>query len=136
MANNIQLAVATRNAMADAAVDLVDVGTAGTIKIYSGTQPANGDAAITGTLLATFTLSDPAFGAASNGVCTLQGTPKTTTGAASGTATHFRMEASAGTDILDGSVGTSSADLILNTTTISSGVNVEITSGSFTMPAS
>lgn len=133
----VQLAAATRNAMADAAVDLIDIGTAGTLKIYDGTQPATGDTAVTTqNVLATFTLSDPAFGAASAGVATLSGTPKTVAASATGTATWFRIQASAGTNIMDGAVGTSGAQLNLNTVSIVSGVNVSITSGTFTQPAS
>lgn len=136
----VQLATATVNAMADAVDVLINGGSAaGTIKVYSGTQPANANASITGTLLATFTLDNPAFGAASAGVLTLGATPLSTNGVAAGTATHFRC-ASGGTGgvgtVFDGSVSTSGAQLNLNTTTISVGVTVEVTSGFFTMPAS
>ncbi|MGW6790042.1 hypothetical protein [Streptomyces chartreusis] len=139
---NIQLATATVNAMADAVDALINGGSAaGTIKVYSGSQPANANASITGTLLATFTLDNPAFGAASGGVITLGAVPLTTTGAAAGTATHFRC-ASGGTGgvgtVWDGQVTATGGggELQLNTTTISVGVSVEITSGTFTMPAS
>ncbi|MFF0183538.1 hypothetical protein [Streptomyces sp. NPDC005244] len=126
--------------MADKVDDLINGGSAaGTVKVYSGTQPVNANTAITGTLLATFTLDNPAFGAASAGVLTLAATPISTTGVAAGTATHFRC-ASGGTGgagtVFDGSVSTSGAQLNLNTTTISVGVTVQITSGFFTMPAS
>lgn len=138
---NLRLSNATRSVLADAFDELaVNSGNAAaTIKLYSGTQPATADTALSGnTLLATFTLDDPAFGAASNGVITLAGTPRTTTGAAAGTATFFRLE-SVGTGnigtVCDGDVGTSSATLILNTTTISVGVNVSITAGTITVPS-
>lgn len=140
----LQLATATVNAMADAAVDLVDVGAGanGVIVIYDGTQPATADTALSGQVaLATFQLANPAFAAAANGVATLDTTPTlTTTGDATGTATWFRLydaDGVAGADaILDGAVATSGAQLNLNTTSISTGVNVEITSGTFTMPKS
>lgn len=112
------------------------LGNAGKIKIYTGTQPANPDTAATGTLLATFTLGSPGFGSASNGVITLSGTPLTVAADATGTAGWFRMETSAGSAILDGSVGTSGAQINLNTTSITDGVNVSITSGTITMPTS
>ncbi|MFJ4828410.1 hypothetical protein ACIP79_00490 [Streptomyces sp. NPDC088747] len=126
--------------MADAAVDLVDGGAgAGTIKIYTATQPANANTAVSAqTLLATFTLDDPAFGAASAGVATLAAVPLTTTGLAAGTAAWFRCASSTPGTVFDGSVTATGGggQLQLNTTTISVGVNVEITSGTFTMPAS
>lgn len=130
-----RLAALTASAMANAITTRADAGAgAATIKIYSGSQPATADTAATGTLLATFTLSDPSFGAASSGVITLAGTPKTVAASASGTAGYFRLEDSTGVDIMDGSVGTSGAELNLNTTTITSGVNVTITSGTITVP--
>ncbi|MFF8831372.1 hypothetical protein [Streptomyces sp. NPDC015131] len=133
----LRLATAVRNAMADAVTTRVDAGAgAGTIKIYTGSQPATANDAETGTLLATFTLSDPSYGAASSGVITLAGTPKTVAAAATGTAGWFRVEDSTGANVYDGAVGTSGAELNLNTTALNSGVNVTITSGTFTMPAS
>lgn len=131
-----RISTASRNAAADAIVDLLDAGAgAGTLKIYTGPQPATGDTAESGTLLATFTLSDPAFGAASSGVATAAAIANTT-GVAAGTAGYFRAEDSTGANVLDGSVGTSGADLNLNTTTISVGLTVSITSWTVTMPAS
>lgn len=54
-------------AAADAVVDLIDAGVgAGTILIRTGAPPADPDAVATGTLLATITMSDPAFGAAAD----------------------------------------------------------------------
>lgn len=124
-----------RSAAADAVVDLLDAGAgAATIEVRTGSQPATADSAATGTVLCTFTLADPAFGAASSGVATMASTPRTTTGSAAGTAGWFRAKDSTGATVFDGSVGTSGAELNLNTLTISVGVNVEVTSGTVTMP--
>lgn len=135
---NLRLATATQNAMIQAAQVYADSGSGGaTVKLYSGTQPATANTGLSGnTLLATFTLDDPAFGTASSGTITLAGVPRATTGVAAGTATWFRMESAATVvTICDGDVGTSSATLILNTTTISVGVAVSITAGSLSQPA-
>ena len=134
----LRVSNAARSAAADAIRLLFDAGAgAGKIRVYNGTQPAGPDTAVSSqTLLAEFTLADPSFGAASNGVTTLAGTPRTTTGVAAGTASWFRMLDSNNLAIVDGAVGTSGAELNLNTTTISVGVSVEVTSGSITMPAS
>ena len=52
------------------------------------------------------------------------------TAVASGTATFFRIYKSDGTTVvMDGSVGTSSADLVLNTTTVATNDTVAISSG-------
>jgi hypothetical protein len=131
-----RIPTSVRNAACDAIVDLLDAGAgAATIEVRSGSQPATANDAATGTLLATFTLADPAFGAASSGVANLASTPRTTTGAAAGTAGWFRAKDSSGNTVFDGSVGTSGADMNLNTLTISVGVSVELTSGTVTMPA-
>lgn len=134
------MAVRLSSALATALADQIDstLGNAGLIKIYTGSQPATADTAISGpTLLATFTLGSPGFGNAASGVITLNGTPLTVAASATGTAGFFRMWKSDGTTaILDGSVGTSGNQINLNTTSITSGVNVTITSGTITMPTS
>lgn len=136
MAVNLQITNACRSAACDAIVDRVDTGGAGTIKIYTGSQPATADTALGAqTLLVTITLSATAFGSASNGVATLAGTPLSGTAVASGTAAWFRMANGSGTTIMDGTVGTSSSDIIVNTTTIASGNTVTVSSGTVTMPA-
>jgi hypothetical protein len=136
----IRISTAARNAAANAAVDLLDGGSgAAKIRIYSGTQPAGPDTAIGAqVLLAELTCSDPAFAAAATGVKTLDNTPvPSTTGLAAGTAAWFRAVDSANVAVLDGSVTATGGggDMLLNTTTISVGVAVEITAGSITMPA-
>lgn len=135
----VRLATATRNALADAVTTRADSGTgAATIKVYTGSQPASANDAATGTLLATFTCSDPSFGAAASGVITLAGTPKTATAAATGTAGWFRLESNtAVTTVIDGSVTASGGggDMTLDNTSITSGQTVNLTSGTITMPA-
>lgn len=113
-----------RNAQLDAITTFAGAGAK--LRIYNGTQPATGGAATT--LLAEFTLGSP-FAPAASGATLSPTLPSATTGAAAGTASWFRIVKSDGTtQVIDGTVGTSGADLILNTTTISSGVNVSITS--------
>lgn len=134
----LTLSNANRSAAANAVGDSVDAGSGpGKIRVYSGSKPAGPDTAISGqTLLAEFACNDPAWGAGANGVKTLNGTPKSTTGVAAGTAAWFRALDSNNVACYDGSVGTSGAEMNLNTLTISVGLTVEITSGTMTMPAS
>ena len=134
----LSLATTVRNSMCDALVDSLDLGSgAGKILIYSGTRPANPNASITGTLLATVTCADPAFGAASSGAATLAD-PASVTAVATGTATHFRAVDSDDTPKFDGSVTATGGggDLTLGTTSITSGLAVDITGGTVTVPAS
>lgn len=134
----LAIATAARNAACDAVVDLLDAGAAApTIKLYTGSSPGP-NSAVTGTLLATFTLdATAAFGAAATGVATLDVSPAiTTTGAAAGTAGYFRAADSNANAVFDGTVTATGGggDLELNTTTISVGLSLEITSGTVTMP--
>jgi hypothetical protein len=132
----IGLTNAAKSAMCDTLVDRFDAGSGpGTIQIRSGTRPATADTAATGTLLATVTLADPAFGSASNGVATMTD-PASVTGAAAGTATWFRGLDSNSLTVLDGDITATGGggDLTLNTTTISVGLTVDITGGTITQP--
>lgn len=116
-----------------------DLGSAPLIKIYSGTFPANADASGAGlTLLATLTCSATPFPAATqnsgtSAVATFNSITSATA-VATGTATTFRITTSGGTVLGQGSVGTSGADLNLNTTSITSGSTVAITSATLTLP--
>ncbi|MQB01470.1 MAG: hypothetical protein GEU78_14455 [Actinobacteria bacterium] len=133
----VTIPTASQDAACDAIVDLADAGTgAGTLQIRSGTKPAPNDTA-SGTLLAEFTLANPAFGASASGTATLQGTPLATVGLADGEATWFRALDGDDATVLDGSVSATGGggDLELNTTTITIDVDVEVTAGSVTMPS-
>jgi hypothetical protein len=134
MALNTRISVPARTALADALVDLIDVGASpALLRIWSGAQPANPAAAETGTKLAEFTLPNPAFGAAASGVATANAITAVV-GLAAGTAGYFRVITRGGLSLMDGEVGTSGADMNLNTLTISVGVDVSVTSWTVTMP--
>jgi hypothetical protein len=135
MANNLLISVAARNAAMDAITALLNAGGAGTIDIYDGTQPAGpGTAVTTQVRLVTLTYSTTAYGAAVNGVATANAITSGTAIAA-GTATWARRKSGAGTAVIDASVGTANADIILGTTTISVGLVVPLTSDTLTHPA-
>lgn len=124
-----RIPTASRNAHADLEAARTDAGpAAGTVSVYTGTQPATANDAATGTLLATVTLNDPAYGAASAGVATLDVDPvPSTTAVAGGTPGWYRIKDSTGTTVRDGSLTGASA--------ISTGDTVQITTGTLTMPA-
>lgn len=117
-----------RNGLCNYAVDAIDQGSgAGKLKIYS-------DTGLT-TLLATFTLADPAFGSASSGQATASAiTP--VTASASGTALAFSVTDSDDVVIFQGDVGVagSGASCILNTTTLVSGGTVSVNSFTYAAP--
>lgn len=135
-----RLPTASVNAACDAIVDRVDGGSgAGTIEIRTGAQPASANDAASGTLLATLTCEDPAFGAAAAGVATLDCTPAlSATAVADGTAGWCRFKDSSAATVLDGAVTATGGggQITLATTTITTGLTVQLTSGTFTVPAS
>lgn len=106
-------------------------GASALLRIYDGTQPATGGTATT--LLAELTCNATFAPGASSGVLTLNAITSDTSANATGTATWFRIVQSGGsTHVLDGTVGTSGADLNLNTTSIVSGATVAVSSFTIT----
>ena len=132
MANNLKFSTGLRNARADA----ITTYTAGSalLKIYTASQPADANTAISSqTLLATLTCNATFAPGASGGVLTLNSITSDTNAAATGTAAFFRLFKSNGTTVVcDGTVGTSGCDLNINTTSIQAGATVAVTSFVFT----
>lgn len=131
-----QLSTAAQNAAADAVVDLVDADASpGTVEVRTGAQPADANQAATGTLLVTFTLGDPAFGAAAAGVAALSGTPQATA-VATGTAGWFRVLDGAGATVYDGVCSDDgSGELDFDNLSIATDQVVNLNSLNYTAPA-
>lgn len=115
---DLSYALATRNLRLDQTLNQLN---SGTLKIYSGTPPANADAALSGnTLLATLTFGSTAFAAASGGSKTANAITQDSDAPATGVATFYRCLTSGAAVVYQGSVGVtgSGESLILPTTTI------------------
>lgn len=127
MANNLKKTNLAVNTEADALAALFN---SGYLRIYDGTQPATADTAIGAqVLLAELRWNVTAFGAAVAGVITANAITSDASANATGTATWFRALKSDGTtSIMDGSVGTASSDINLNSVAIQSGADVSVTS--------
>lgn len=124
---SVTYTTAVKNARLDAVTTAI--GTTGVLEI--GTTAM-------GTVLATITLGNPAAAAASGGVLTFSGFPRSDTSAdATGTAAAARIRtASGGTDIVTGlSVGTSGTDIVLDNTSINATQTVTINSATITHAA-
>ena len=140
MANGFYITNAIALVACDAIVDALDAGTAAVINIYDGSVPADADASIgASTLLAQLTMSATAFGAAADdtpgAIATASAITSDSSANATGTASYFRvLTQDAGTTCMQGTVGTSSADLILNTVSITIGSTVAITSFTVLLP--
>lgn len=148
----VRLSTGLRNAL----VSTAGFSTAfanGVIEIRSGAQPANADAAPTGTLLGLVTLASGAFtpgsptngltfGAPAAGVVSKSGT-WSFNAIADGTAGWFRFRANAAdaggvstTAIrLDGAIGTSGSDMTLSTITLVTGGPSTVDTFTWTQPA-
>lgn len=102
--------------------------------IRTGAAPANADAANSGTVLADITMPDPAWNAASGGQMTMTGSWVDLSANASGTAGHWRISNAADTTCYaQGSIGTSGADLVVDSLTFTAGQGFSILS--FTLTA-
>ena len=123
--NNI--ATSVRDAMCDAFVDAIDGGGGdGLWEIHSAAFAAK---------LGTCTFSSTAFGSSSSGTATAASITEDSSADATGTAAVMRVTTSTPATLYEGTVGTSGADLNLNTVSITSGDTISITSATITMPA-
>jgi hypothetical protein len=106
--------------------------------LYGGVQPADVSSAITAANVHVASLAmtqSSAFAAAAGSLITANAISNDTN-AAGGTAGWFSITSSDGTTrFVDGSVGTSGADLNLNSTSITTGATVSITSFTITFAA-
>ncbi len=129
-------------AACDAIVDRVDLNTPpGHLKVYSGSVPTDADTALGAqVLLADLTMSNPAFGAAADispgARATAAAISDDTSANNTGTASFFRIDQGGGTTIMQGACATSGAELNFNSTAISSGAIVSVTSFTVTVPES
>jgi len=131
MSLNPKLSNAAASAAADAVLALLN---SGYLRIYDGSQPATADTAIGAqNLLAELRFNATAFAGAANGVAAANSITPDSTADATGTASWFRAFKSDGTTVIfDGTVGTSGANLNLNSVAISAGAAVSVSSFSYT----
>ena len=134
MALNTQLSNTAVDTEGDALAVLFNNGY---LRIYDGSQPSSANTAIsTQIMLAELTFNTPAFGSSSGGILTANAI-NSAIAIYTGTATWFRAFKSDGTTaIVDGSVDTSAANLILGTTSITVGLTVSVTSFTHTIAKS
>ena len=135
---------------------LRDIFKDGVLNIYSGSQPSSADAAVTGSLLCTITVSSGAFvaGAVANGlefdaasegaISKLSTQTWSGTNLATGTAGYFRLFANA-TDTgvadttyiyprIDGAIATAGSELNLSSTSLVTGATLTIDTFTLTLP--
>ncbi len=144
MALNTNVSIAFAQAGVDAALDLLDEGTAdGFIEGRTGSQPADPNVGVTGTLLFSLDLGTPGFGGSTDGapgaLATAAAIADDVEADATATLSYCRAY-SANTIIvilnahIDGEAGTSGADFNFNTLAIVSGATVSMTAWTVTQP--
>lgn len=118
----------------------IDAGTAAQLVIYSGTVPADADAALSAQVILAELLCSATFGTVAangnNARITAAAIAPDTSANNSGTASFWRLytQTDKVTNVLQGAVGTASAELILNTTAITAGSQVSVTSFTIDLP--
>lgn len=129
----ISITAAAANSMAGALATAI--GSAASIEIRSGSKPATPETAASGTLLVTVAISG-SFTASGGSITSAD--PASANPGASGTAGYFRLKTSGGTAILDGTVTATGGggDMTLGSTSINTGVPVDLGVPSFTVPVS
>ena len=134
MALNPHVSTALRNSMLDAVSSQFN---SGYLRIYAGTQPANANTAMSGeTLLAELIFNATGFAAASGGQMVANAITADSSANNTGTASFYRCFASDGTTaLIDGSVGTSTADMVINTTSIVAGATISTNNFTIAIPA-
>lgn len=126
-------AVATRNAMLQALIDLA--GANAVLQFRDGAKPANAAASRTGTLLASMALGATPFAAPSGGSVTKNGTWQDSTADASGTLGYWTLYKADGTTVVtQGSVTVTGGggDITVVSTTITAGQPFTISTFSIT----
>jgi hypothetical protein len=126
---SLTVPTASRNAMCNALVDLLDVGSGqstGDLRFYTASFA---------TLLATLLFSNPAFGNSATGTATASAITADSSADASGTAAVWRARDRDGTTVLEGTCGTSGQDINFNTVTWTAGDNISVSSLTITVPA-
>lgn len=129
-----RISTTARNRQADSMGDDLN---SGTLKIYTGAQPASADDAPSGTLLVTINLPADAMAAAASGVAAKSGT-WSGVAVADGTAGWFRFANSGATRNYDGSVTATGGggDIELDDVSILTNQTVIISVFTITQPAS
>lgn len=128
------VSTAIRSAWVQGMANAIDAGSGtagGTINFYDGTRPATGGAITSQVLLGTVTCA-ATCGTVSNGVLTFGAIAEDSSADATGTAAWARIKDKAGNFVADCSVGTTGADINLNSVAITVGGIIRVTSGTLT----
>lgn len=125
------MALSYTTALRNARLDEITtaIGSSGLLRFYNGTPPSSVNDALSGnTLLATCPLSATAAGAASSGVLTFNAITSDTSADATGTCSFWRLLTSGATAVVQGTAGTSGADINFDSVSFVAGGTVAVSS--------
>lgn len=127
----VQLSTGVRNARLDQIE--TTIGASAIMRIFSGAAPANCAAADSGSILAELTLPSDWMAAASGGSKALSGSWTDASANNTGTAGHFRVYDNGITTChIQGTVGTSGTDMIVDSTSFTAGQSFTVNSFTLT----
>lgn len=110
-------------------------GPAAKLQIWYGTIPPDCQTNIsTQVMLAQFSLSNDWLSTPSAGVAAFNNAPLSTTAVATGTATFFRLVSAGGICAIQGSIGLSNSDLLVDNLSINSGQTLNVSGWVITAP--
>lgn len=110
------------------------IGASPTIKIFTGSPPANCATADSGVVLATIALPSDWMAAASGGTKAKAGTWQDASADNNGTAGYYRLYTSGAVCVEQGTVGTAGADMIVDSTSFTAGQTFTVISFNKTYP--
>ena len=132
MAKRPRFSDVSADAAADARMALLD---GGHLHLCAGKRPASVTTETDGSeMLASLHFETPAFQPAQHGIATAHPITPDESAAGSGRARWFRAVTAAGDVVIEGTVGTSDADLVMNDPEIRPGSIVRVTSFTHTEP--
>jgi hypothetical protein len=129
MASDVRFSTTLINAMLDTVDDII--GADGFLRFYDGTKPANADTALSSNnLLASLPLTTDSFGNAASRTITAAAITTDTSADATGTCTWASLVTSAGTRVVDMTVGEAadSADITVDNKDFQAGADIAVTS--------
>ena len=133
MSRRATISTESRNSALNAIVALL---AGGYLRIYSGTQPPTPDVTTVEPQLIEVRLGDPAFAASRGGSASVNGMTSTGPATETGRPTWCRfLRADGNTGVIDGTVGTDNANVVILASEIVAGSEITITNCTLTMPS-
>ncbi len=138
MSTTVHVSAVARGDMFSGTSAATVLGATGTLRLYSGSTPADADASLgAAVLLATLTLAASPVTSTTRGVLTLAAIGSVAA-VATGTASFWRIHDSSGVSVYQGdvtSIATGTGSLLIATTSIVASATISCSAGSIILPS-